>query len=65
MKAKKLQRKLEKLPEKKGQKVSEGNKKRDKKKIAEEKRERVVSFLCRDENSRMLSGKKDTITKNT
>lgn len=27
------------------------------------RREEVVSFLCRDENSRMLSGKKDTVMK--
>lgn len=64
MKTKKLQRKVDKLKVKKVKDVSVSNKKRDKKKIAEEKRERVVSFLCRDENSRMLSGKKDTVTKN-
>ncbi|KAK0139229.1 hypothetical protein N1851_024156 [Merluccius polli] len=64
LKAKKLQRKVDKLKVKKGKDVSVSNKKRDKKKIAEEKKERVVSFLCRDENSRMLSGKKDTVTKN-
>ncbi|KAK0132285.1 hypothetical protein N1851_032914 [Merluccius polli] len=56
LKAKKLQRKVDKLKVKKGKDVSVSNKKRDKKKIAEEKKERVVSFLCRDENSRMLSG---------
>lgn len=31
------------------------------KKIATEKRQEVVSFLSRDENSRLLAGKKDTV----
>ncbi|KAF3845658.1 hypothetical protein F7725_002736 [Dissostichus mawsoni] len=63
MKAKKLQRKVDKLKVNKGKEVSVRNTKRDKKKIAEEKKERVVGFLCRDENSRMLSGKKDSYKK--
>ncbi|KAF3834439.1 hypothetical protein F7725_025643 [Dissostichus mawsoni] len=63
MKAKKLQRKVDKLKVNKGKEVSVRNTKRDKKKIAEEKKERVVGFLCRAENSRMLSGRK-TVTKN-
>ncbi|KAJ4928619.1 hypothetical protein JOQ06_004249, partial [Pogonophryne albipinna] len=48
-------RKVDKLKVNKGKEVSVRNTKRDKKKIAEEKKERVVGFLCRDENSRMLS----------
>ncbi|XP_041942794.1 uncharacterized protein LOC121705696 isoform X1 [Alosa sapidissima] len=31
---------------------------------AKQRKESVISFLCRDENSRLLPGKKDTITKN-
>ncbi|KAL0151585.1 hypothetical protein M9458_053102 [Cirrhinus mrigala] len=50
----KIQRKLER----------QKNKLRDKLKASKVRREEVVSFLCRDENSRMLSGKKDTVTKN-
>ncbi|KAJ4944117.1 hypothetical protein JOQ06_012662, partial [Pogonophryne albipinna] len=34
------------------------------KKLATERKLAVVSFLTRDENSRLLAGKKDTITKN-
>lgn len=34
------------------------------KKLAKERKLAVVSFLTRDENSRLLPGKKDTITKN-
>ncbi len=34
------------------------------KKLVTVKKERVIEFLCRDENSRLLPGKKDTITKN-
>ena len=64
-KAEKLQRKLERQKkERKEQKVSEKNKQRDKKKISEKRKEHVVRYLCRDESSRMLPGKKDTVTKN-
>ena len=60
-----LQRKLERQKkERKEQKVSEKNKQRDKKKISEKRKEHVVRYLCRDESSRMLPGKKDTVTKN-
>ncbi|KAA0712540.1 hypothetical protein E1301_Tti019064 [Triplophysa tibetana] len=59
----KLRKSLERL--KKGKKtVSERNKPRGTKKLALERKEEVVKFLCRDENSRLLPGKKDTITKN-
>lgn len=34
------------------------------KKLAKERKLAVVSFLTRDENSRLLPGEKDTITKN-
>lgn len=59
----KLRKSLERL--KKGKKtVSERNKPMGTKKLALERKEEVVKFLCRDENSRLLPGKKDTITKN-
>lgn len=59
----KLRKSLERL--KKGKKtVSERNNPRGTKKLALERKEEVVKFLCRDENSRLLPGKKDTITKN-
>lgn len=35
---------------------------KNEKKASQKRREEVASFLCRDENSHMLSGKKDTIT---
>ena len=38
--------------------------KRGAKKLAVDRKEKVVEFLCRDENSRLLPGKKDTVTKN-
>lgn len=44
--------------------VSERNTPRGTKKLALLRKEMVVKFLTRDENSRILSGKKDTITKN-
>lgn len=34
------------------------------KKVSKQRKENVINFLCRDENSRLLAGKKDTITKN-
>lgn len=62
-KTKQIQRKLD-WQKKKMKMVSEKNKMKNKKKASQKRREEVASFLCRDENSRMLSGKKDTITKN-
>lgn len=56
------QNRLKKQKEKKT--VSETNKPRAAKKVAAVKKEWVIKFLCRDENSRLLAGKKDTITKN-
>ncbi|KAG5839968.1 hypothetical protein ANANG_G00211060 [Anguilla anguilla] len=50
--------------QKKGTSLSEKNKARGKKKLAPERKEKVLKFLCRDEINRMLPGKKDTITKN-
>lgn len=44
--------------------LSEKFKPKGKKKMATQRERAVVSFLTRDENSRLLSGKKDTITKN-
>lgn len=61
MKAQKLQWKVYKLKTKKGKELCE---KQEKKQKVGEKKNRAVSFLCRDENSRMLSGKKDTDKKN-
>ncbi|KAK0145791.1 hypothetical protein N1851_015288 [Merluccius polli] len=64
-KTKRLEKKLDNQKKgKKDQEVIERNKQRDRKKSSGEKKEQVVSFLCRDENTRMLSGKKDTVTKN-
>ena len=37
--------------------------KRGAKKLSVHRKEKVVEFLCRDENSRLLPGKKDTVTK--
>ena len=44
--------------------LSEKFKPKGKKKVATQREQAVVSFLTRDENSRLLPGKKDTITKN-
>ncbi|KAK0138386.1 ATP-dependent DNA helicase PIF1 [Merluccius polli] len=64
-KTKRLEKKLDNQKKgKKDEEVIERNKQRDRKKSSGEKKEQVVSFLCRDENTRMLSGKKDTVTKN-
>lgn len=41
---------------------SEKHKPQGAKKLAEMKRAQVAQFLCRDENSRLLPGKKDTVT---
>lgn len=43
---------------------SETFKQRGGKKLAAERKQAVITFLSRDENSRLLPGKKDTITKN-
>lgn len=42
---------------------NEKHKPRGAKKHAEMNRAQVAQFLCRDENSRLLPGKKDTVTK--
>lgn len=44
--------------------VSEIYKQRRAKKLSAERKESVIKFLCRDENSRILPRKKDTVTKN-
>lgn len=44
--------------------VSEKFKPRGSKKLSTQRKQAVVNFLTRDENSRLLSGKRDTITKN-
>jgi len=44
--------------------MSEKFKPKGKKKVATQREQAVVSFFTRDENSRLLPGKKDTITKN-
>lgn len=41
----------------------ERNKQRGRKKLAAEKKAKVTKLLCRDKNSRLLPGKKDTVTK--
>lgn len=43
---------------------SEKYKQRGNKKLSAERKQSVVNFLSRDENSTLLAGKKDTITKN-
>ncbi|XP_049421729.1 uncharacterized protein LOC125882102 [Epinephelus fuscoguttatus] len=48
-------------PEKQKAKSTEGNRSSP---VAIQRKERVVDFLCRDENSRLLPGRKDTVTKN-
>ncbi|KAG5855055.1 hypothetical protein ANANG_G00044850 [Anguilla anguilla] len=59
----KLRKSIERL--RKGKKtVNERNKPRGPKKLSLVRKEEVVKFLCLDENSRVPSGKKDTITKN-
>lgn len=44
--------------------LSEKFKRRGSKKLSTERKQAVINFLSRDENSRLLAGKKDTITKN-
>ena len=44
--------------------LSEKFKQRGSKKLSAERKQAVINFLSRDENSRLLAGKKDTITKN-
>ncbi|XP_029903924.1 uncharacterized protein LOC115356800 [Myripristis murdjan] len=44
--------------------LSEKFKPRGCKKLSAERKQAVINFLSRDENSRLLAGKKDTITKN-
>lgn len=44
--------------------LSEKFKQRGSKKLSTERKQAVINFLSRDENSRLLAGKKDTITKN-
>lgn len=59
----KVQAKLEKQD--KSKRVGGKNKKKkEKKKLSQLRKEQVAIFVCRDENSRMLSGKKDFVTKN-
>ena len=51
------------MKEKEAKSTTEENRSRSAKKLAKQRRERVVDFLCHDENSRLLPGSKDTVTK--
>lgn len=61
----KLRKRIERLkkmkPEKQKAKSTKGDRSSP---VAIQRKERVVDFLCRDENSRLLAGRKDTVTKN-
>ena len=48
----------------KGKRVGEKFKPRAPKKLSAERKQAVIDFLSRDENSCLLAGKKDTVTKN-
>ena len=61
-KSQKLQKRLKRANKTKI--LSEKHSQRGAKKLATQKREQVTRFLCRDEHSRLLAGKKDTVTKN-
>jgi len=61
----KLRKHIERLKKKKSDKQKAISNEGDRSSpVAMQRKERVVDFLCRDENSRLLPGRKDTVTKN-
>lgn len=61
----KLRKRIERLRKKKSEKqkaksTTEGDGSRIAKKLAIQRKERVVDFLCRDENSHLLPGRKES-----
>lgn len=59
----KLRKRLQRVNKTRVVHVNEKRKSRGAKKFAAVKKAQVTHFLCRDENSRLLPGKKDTVTK--
>ena len=60
----KCRRREKRLMARQSQGLSEKFKQRGGKKLSGERKQAVIKFLSRDENSTLLAGKKDTITKN-
>lgn len=60
----KLRKRIERLKKNRSKKQNEKPTTKANRSMAAKKKEKVADFLCRDENSRLLPGRKDTVTKN-